>query len=107
MMAFEVVYGQNPPTYTSYIPCETSVAAMDQNLRDRNSMVCLLKENLLQAQSRMKKMADKLRSERSFEVGDWVYLRLQPFKQTSLALGVNRKLAPQFVFAKLDRWHTN
>lgn len=69
---------------------------MDQTLRDRESLVRLLKENLLQAQNRMKNMADKHRSERSFEVGSWVFLRLQPFKQTSLALRVNRKLAPRF-----------
>jgi hypothetical protein len=32
----------------------------------------------------MKQQADKHRSERSFEVGDWVFLRLQPYKQMSL-----------------------
>jgi hypothetical protein len=32
----------------------------------------------------MKQQADQHRSERSFEVGDWVFLRLQPYKQMSL-----------------------
>jgi hypothetical protein len=36
------------------------------------------------AQNRMKQQADQHRSERSFEVGDWVFLRLQPYKQMSL-----------------------
>ena len=36
----------------------------------------LLKQNLLQAQERMKVQADKHRVERSFSEGDWVYLRL-------------------------------
>ena len=94
--SFEVVHGRKPPTYTSYILGEASVATVDQAFRDRESLVRLLKENLLQPQNRMKKGVDKHRSERSFEVGDWVFLRLQPFKQTSLALRVNRKLAPPF-----------
>ncbi|KAH9735938.1 hypothetical protein KPL71_017914 [Citrus sinensis] len=93
---FEVVYGREPPTYTTYIPGETIVASVDQALRDRDSMIRLLKENLHQAQSKMKKMADKHRTKREFEVDDWVYLRLQPFKQASLALRKNRKLAPKF-----------
>ena len=32
----------------------------------------------------MIQQADQHRSERSFEVGDWVFLRLQPYKQMSL-----------------------
>jgi hypothetical protein len=32
------------------------------------------------AHNRMKQQADQHRSERSFEVGDWVFLRLQPYK---------------------------
>ena len=32
----------------------------------------------------MKQQADQHRSERIFEVGDWVFLRLQPYKQMSL-----------------------
>ena len=36
------------------------------------------------AQNRMKQKVDQHCSERSFEVGDWVFLRLQPYKQMSL-----------------------
>ncbi|KAL9416570.1 hypothetical protein AB3S75_039709 [Citrus x aurantiifolia] len=46
MTPFEVVYGKEPPTYTTYIPGETFVAFVDQALRDRDSMIRLLKENL-------------------------------------------------------------
>jgi excinuclease UvrABC nuclease subunit len=37
--------------------------------------------------------ADKHRSERSFEVGDSVYLKLQPYVQTSIATRANHKLS--------------
>ena len=45
----------------------------------------------------MKQHADQHRSERSFVVGDWVFLRLQPYKQMSLKKAKNdNKLSPKF-----------
>ena len=35
------------------------------------------------AQNHMKQQVDQHCSERSFEIGDWVFLRLQPYKQIS------------------------
>ncbi|GMI86211.1 hypothetical protein HRI_002290400 [Hibiscus trionum] len=44
----------------------------------------------------MKFYADKQRSERQFQVGDEVYLKLQPYRQSSIALRSNLKLAARF-----------
>lgn len=41
----------------------------------------------------MKEQADKRHSERSFEVDDWVFVKLQPYVQTSVATRANHKLA--------------
>lgn len=41
----------------------------------------------------MKKQADKGQSERQFSVGDMVFLKLQPYVQSSLAPRANQKLA--------------
>jgi hypothetical protein len=57
------------------------VDQVDCVLRDRTQILRLLKDNLTVAQSRMKYQADKHRSEREFNIGDWVLLRLQPFHQ--------------------------
>ena len=40
--------------------------------------------------------ANKKHRERSFEVGEWVYLRLQPYRHFFVALHRNLKLSPQF-----------
>jgi len=44
----------------------------------------------------MKKQADKHRSDKQLEVGTWVYVKLQPYRQHSLALRRNQKLGLKF-----------
>lgn len=44
-----------------------------------------LRLNLFKAQQRMKTTADRKRREEEFEEGKIVYLKLQPYKQKSLA----------------------
>ena len=49
------------------------------------------------AQNRMKQQAYQHRSEQSFNVGDWVFLRLQPYKQMSLKnTKKDNKLSPKY-----------
>ncbi|KAB1225090.1 Transposon Tf2-9 polyprotein [Morella rubra] len=59
-------------------------------------MLQLLRENLHRAQNRMKKYADLKRTDREFNIGDFVYLRLQPYRQMSLSQRHNLKLSPRF-----------
>jgi hypothetical protein len=93
---FEAVYGYAPPSLLSYVPGTSANLAVDTQLRDRTKVLTLLKEHLHHAQNRMKTYADKHRSDRQFSIGDWVYLRLQPYRQKSLALRKNLKLSPRF-----------
>ena len=45
----------------------------------------------------MKQQADQHRSERSFDVGDWVFLWLQPYKKISLNQAKkDNKLSPKY-----------
>jgi hypothetical protein len=55
-------------------------------LQEKQALLSRLKDNLAQAQSRMKKYADKQRSERSFSVGDMVYLKLKPYRLTAFGI---------------------
>jgi hypothetical protein len=96
MTPFEAVYGQKPPSVLSYLSGTSKVQAVDQTLTVREDILRTLKENLVMAQNRMKQQADQGRSERQFAEGDQVFLRLQPYKQTSLKAEQCQKLAPKF-----------
>ena len=70
--------------------------ALDSLLCQRAAVLATLKGHLAAAQEKMKFQADKHRQDRSFNVGDWVYLRLQPYRQKTLAYKGKWKLSPRF-----------
>lgn len=96
VIPYEALYGQSPPSHKYYTPDGTSVAAADNMLWDRDAILRPLKEHLARSQNWMKQQADLHKIECEFDVGDWVYLRLQSYKQASVALRKNIKLAPKF-----------
>ena len=81
---FEAVYGYPPPRLMDYIAGTTKIEGVDAHLRTRQQLTSLLRQNLVAALDRMKLYSDRHRTERSFSVGHWVFLRLQPYKQKSL-----------------------
>ena len=93
---FEVVYGREPPNLLSYVPGTSKVEVVDNMLQARDKVVKDLRCQLQQAQARMKTVYDQGRVEREFVVGDWLYLRLQPYRKTSLALRQSHKLSLRF-----------
>ncbi|XP_010230065.1 uncharacterized protein LOC104582310 [Brachypodium distachyon] len=56
----------------------------------------IIKDNLLKAQHRVKYYADKNRVERTLNVGDMVYLKIQPYRHTSLSLHRSLKLHSRY-----------
>jgi hypothetical protein len=65
-------------------------------MQTRMQAMISIKQNLLVAQERMKKYADKNRTERHLEVGDMAYIKLQPYRHTALGIHNSLKLHSKF-----------
>ncbi|KAJ4815745.1 polyprotein [Rhynchospora pubera] len=93
---FQALYGYPPPQLPMGTPPKSNVEAVNTVLKERHQVLLELKQQLLKSQERMKKFADAKRIERHFEIGDWVYLKLQPYRQISVAGSVGRKLGLRY-----------
>jgi transposase InsO family protein len=93
---FYVLYGQSPRQLGLDASAACSVVSLDEWLQHRSTVQALIHQHLARAKNRMKMQADKNRTERTFNIGDWVYVKLQPYVQTSVAPRANQKLAYRF-----------
>ena len=84
------------PIHLPYLPGEARVQVVAKSLQEKEDMLMILKFHLLRAQHRMKQVADRHRSERSFELGDWVFVKLQPYRQQSVVQRFSQKIAPKY-----------
>ena len=96
MTSFEALYGYKALPLPMGPYCDSIVPAAAQALQDRMRISASIKENLLKAQQQTKYFADRHRTERSFEVGDLVFLKLQPYRQQTMAIRRNLKLSAKF-----------
>jgi hypothetical protein len=78
------------PTETATMCPASQLTVIERDKRQQ------LKENLLQAQNRMKLYADKLMTERHFKVDDMVYLKIQPYHQNVFGLRGSLKLHSKY-----------
>jgi hypothetical protein len=94
--SFHVLYGYEPRHFRISVDTTIRVQDLAEWLHERELMTKPVRLHLTRAQERMKRQADKKRSERVFAVGDSVYLKLQPYIQSSVATRSNQKLSFKF-----------
>lgn len=96
MTPFKVLYGYSPPQISEFsVPCDVSQEAR-VTLEEKEAIVQKLKASMEDAQRRMKYYADRNRIERKLEVGDMVYLKLQPYRQNTFGIRGSLKLRGKY-----------
>jgi hypothetical protein len=94
--SFHVVYGRPPPPLISYTAGRAKVQALDRQLVDRDVFIQEIRERPRHAQDLMKQHYDAGHRDISFEVGEWVWLRLHHSQAAAITDKTGGKLAPKF-----------
>ncbi|WVZ92756.1 hypothetical protein U9M48_038799 [Paspalum notatum var. saurae] len=95
-MYLRVVYGRDPPAIRSYDHGDCRVAAVAQHMAERDEFLADVRARLIQAQDVAKRSYDRHHRELSFQVGDWVWLRIRHRSPASLSGTSKGKLRPRF-----------
>ncbi|VFQ93503.1 unnamed protein product [Cuscuta campestris] len=96
MSPFQALYGRTPPTIFATMPVNSRVASVEDMLKERAALLEDLKLHLSKMQQRMRSRANQHRREVSYSVGDLVLLKLQPYRQHSVARPLSTKLSRRF-----------
>ncbi|WVZ83700.1 LOW QUALITY PROTEIN: hypothetical protein U9M48_030821 [Paspalum notatum var. saurae] len=101
---FQAQYGFPPPMVSEDICTDCPNLTVQEQLRNRQVAQQVIKDNLQKAQNRIKHQADKNRQERQFAVGDMVYLKIQPYRHTSLSSHRSLKLHSKY-YGPFESWN--
>ena len=96
MSPFKALFGRDPPHIVRYQLSGTDSPVIQEMLEQRDKLLDTLKINLARAQNYMKQQADKRRRDVQFDIGELVLVKLQPYRQQSLALRKNQKLGLRY-----------
>jgi hypothetical protein len=93
---FKAVYGREPNLGQFTTSSPSGHADLQTWLKEKQHLSQFLRQHLLRAQEKMKADADKNRTPREFQVGETVFLKLQPYAQSSVVNRPFPKLAMKF-----------
>jgi hypothetical protein len=93
---FRALYGYDAPTLIDLVFGERRAPKAKDWITESQEILKFLKESLQTTHNRQKMSAYMHRIEHNFEVGDLVFLRLQPYRQSSLKKSGAEKLKPRF-----------
>jgi RNA recognition motif-containing protein len=97
MAPFEMLYGRRCRTPLFWNGTGEQKVFRPNIMQEAKKQVHMVRENLHVAQSRQKSYADHRRRELSFEVGDFVYLKVSPMRGLR-HFKVRGKLTPRFIW---------
>jgi hypothetical protein len=96
MALFEMLYGRTCRTLLFWNEMGEFKIFRPDILQEAEKQVCMVRENLHVAQSRQKSYTHHRRRELSFEVRNFVYLKMSPMRGLR-RFKVRGKLAPRFI----------
>jgi hypothetical protein len=96
MSPFRDLYSYDPLSFVEISFGDNRALMVQDWIQESQDILRELKDHLQRAQNQQKVQADKHRVDRTFEVGDLVYLRLQPYRQASIKRSRAEKLQPRF-----------
>ncbi|XP_058746621.1 uncharacterized protein LOC131619549 [Vicia villosa] len=96
MTPFKALYGRDPPNLPSYLSDPNLDESLVVSLQKRHSILMELKEHLKKSRIQMEKQANKKRTDYAFKEGDLVLLKLQSYRQSTVANRSSHKLAKRF-----------
>jgi hypothetical protein len=96
MLPFEVLYGRKCQTPLFWNEPRENQVFGPEILREAERQLQVVRENLKLAQSRLKSYADHRRRKLSFQVSEFVYLKVSPMRGLH-HFKIRGKLAPRYI----------
>ena len=94
---FQMNYGKDPPTPSSFLTPDEKVLATNEFLTTMDNLTNRAKDNLALAKKRQEETANRLRRDVEFEPGDKVLLSAANLMLESQATQPSKKLQPRFI----------
>ncbi|GJZ65324.1 ty3-gypsy retrotransposon protein, partial [Tanacetum coccineum] len=96
MSPFKALYGCDVTSIHNYLPGSTATGSIENSLLEHQKIMSSLKHSIEVSKQKMVTQANKHRLDKHFAVGDFVYLRLHKYRQTSIYNRTNHKLSRLF-----------
>jgi len=96
MTPYKALYSRYPPSLVKYEFSPLDEVSLQEMMIARDQLLEQLKRNMTHSQQFMKSYADRNRRYLKFEENELVLVKLQPYRQHSLALRKNQKLGMKY-----------